>query len=71
MTDRPAIRRNRTNWNLPPGQITTRCADCVGEGVVITERAYASGDEGGIVRVPAQCRSCRGRGSFPGMQPPV
>jgi hypothetical protein len=69
MTDhRPAL---RIDWNLPPGLTTTRCPDCLGQGSVMVERSYAASDGVGMIRVPAECKGCRGKGSFPGMQPPV
>lgn len=67
MANRPAF---QINWNEPPGQINTRCAECGGDGVVIVERAYMSGDDVGTVRVPAQCKACRGVGKLAGLHPP-
>jgi DnaJ-class molecular chaperone len=59
------------NWNLPPGQLTTRCPECLGQGSVMVERSYSAADGVGTIRVPAQCKGCRGKGTFPGMQPPA
>jgi DnaJ-class molecular chaperone len=66
--DRQAV---QVDWNLPPGPTTTRCPECLGQGSVLVERSYAASDAVGTMRVPACCTGCRGRGSFPGMQPPV
>ena len=64
-------RAPQVDWNLPPGPTVTRCPECAGEGAVMVERRYAARDEVGTLHVPAQCRGCRGTGTFPGMRPPA
>lgn len=59
------------DWNLPPGLVSTRCPECLGQGSVMMERSYSATDGVGTIRVPAQCKGCRGKGTFAGMQPPA
>ena len=66
--DRQAL---QVHWNLPPGPTVTRCPECFGGGSVMVERSYAGSDGVGTARVPRVCTGCGGKGTFPGMQPPV
>lgn len=69
MADRPAF---QINWNLPPGHISTRCAECAGQGAIPVQRSYADSDGNvGSMTVPQQCTGCKGKGGFRGLQPPA
>lgn len=58
------------NWSMPK-QISTRCPECDGDGVVVVTCAYLDGDVMRSIRAPQTCKGCRGKGRFPGLQPPV
>jgi hypothetical protein len=66
--DRRAL---QVDWNKPPGQVTTRCPECLGNGSVLVERCYSAAAGAGTLSAPVQCRGCGGLGVFSGMQPPV
>lgn len=69
MDDEPVIRR--TEWNMPPGPVKTYCPDCGGSGTLAVQRQYVGSDAQGSMTVPSICKSCRGKGSFPGIAPPA
>jgi DnaJ-class molecular chaperone len=66
--DRQAL---QVNWNRPPGNVSTRCPECLGHGSVVVEQCYSGAHRTASLSVPVECGGCGGAGTFPGMQPPV